>query len=64
MLMVMLATFLYQGLAILHSWSKHAKRKGWLILLYVMMVIFPQVVAATAFLGVIDNWTDFRSRLR
>ena len=64
MLMVMLATFLYQGLAIVHSWSKGGKRKGWLVLLYVMMVIFPQVVAATAFLGVIDNWTDFRSRLR
>lgn len=64
MLMVMLATFLYQGLAIVHSWSKRGKRKGWLVLLYVMMVIFPQIVAATAFLGVIDNWTDFRSRLR
>ncbi|MCK4710714.1 MAG: DUF2232 domain-containing protein [Gammaproteobacteria bacterium] len=64
MLMVMLATFLYQGLAIVHSWSMGGKRKGWLVLLYVMMVIFPQVVAATAFLGVIDNWTDFRSRLK
>ncbi|MBE9560459.1 MAG: DUF2232 domain-containing protein [Proteobacteria bacterium] len=64
MLMVMMATFLYQGLAIVHSWSRRGKRKGWLVLLYVMMVIFPQVVAATAFLGVIDNWTDFRSRLR
>ncbi|MBT3204174.1 MAG: DUF2232 domain-containing protein [Gammaproteobacteria bacterium] len=64
MLMVMLATFLYQGLAIVHNWSKRSKRKGWLVLLYVMMVIFPQVVAATAFLGVIDNWTDFRARLR
>ena len=64
MLMVMLATFLYQGLAVVHSWSKGGKRKGWLVLLYVMMVIFPQIAAATAFLGVIDNWTDFRSRLR
>ncbi len=64
MLMVMLATFLYQGLAIVHSWSKRGKRHGWLVLLYVLMVIFPQMVAVTAFLGVIDNWTDLRSRLR
>ena len=64
MLMVMIATFLYQGLAIVHCWSKRGKRKGWIVLLYVLMVIFPQIMAATAFLGLIDNWTDFRSRLR
>jgi hypothetical protein len=64
MLMVMLVTFLYQGLAIVHSWSRLGRQKGWLVLLYVLMVIFPQVVATVAFLGVVDNWADFRSRLK
>ncbi len=63
-LMVMVATFLYQGLAIAHSWLGNGKGKGWLVLLYVLMLIFPQIMAATAFLGVIDNWTDLRSYLR
>ncbi len=61
-LVVMLTTFLYQGLALAHSWSKHRKKTGWLVLLYVMMVIFPQVLGAIALLGVVDNWVDFRKK--
>jgi len=64
MLMVMLLTFLYQGLAIAHSWSHSSGRKGWLIVLYILMVIFPQVLAAMAVLGIVDNWADFRSKLK
>jgi len=60
MLMVVLATFLYQGLAVVHSWSRHAGKKAWLVLLYVMMIIFPQVLGLIALLGVVDNWMDFR----
>ncbi len=63
MLMVMLLTFIYQGLAIAHSWSHSTGRKGWLVVLYVLMVIFPQALAAMAVLGIIDNWADFRSKL-
>ncbi len=64
LVMVMLATFLYQGMAILHSWSKHYGKQMLLVLLYVMMIIFPQVVAVIALLGVIDNWIDFRARFK
>ncbi len=64
MLIVVLAGFLYQGIAILHSWSKQRKKRGLLILIYILMVIFPQVVGATALLGVIDNWMDFRKKLK
>lgn len=64
MLMVMLMTFLYQGLAVAHRWSRDKRQKGWLVLLYILMVIFPQVLAATAVLGIIDNWVDFRSKLK
>jgi len=64
MLMVMLMTFLYQGLAVVHRWSRDKRQKGWLVLLYILMVIFPQVLAAMAMLGIIDNWVDFRSKLK
>ena len=63
-LMVVLVTFLYQGLAVVHRWSNNRRQKGWLVLLYILMVIFPQVLAATAMLGIIDNWADFRSRMK
>ena len=64
LLMVMLATFLYQGLAILHSWSKHYGKHMPLVLVYVTMIIFPQVVGVLALLGVVDNWIDFRKRFK
>lgn len=66
MSMVLLAAFLYQGLAIVHQWSGSGRRKktSWLVLLYVLMVIFPHVVALVALLGVVDNWTDFRAKLK
>ncbi len=64
MLMVALAAFLYQGLAVLHRWAGLGKR-GWaLFAVYVLMLIFPQVVAAVAALGVIDNWANFRAYLK
>ncbi len=64
MMVVVLSTFLYQGLAIVHSWSKAHGRSMMLFLLYVLMIILPQVVALTALLGVIDNWMDFRKKLK
>lgn len=64
MLSVVLATFLYQGLAIAHSWSKAHNKSMLLYVLYVLMIIFPQVLGLTALLGVLDNWIDFRKRLK
>lgn len=61
---VMVAAFLYQGLAIAHQWSSAGKRTSWLVLLYVLMVIFPHVVVIVAMLGIVDNWMDFRSKLK
>jgi hypothetical protein len=64
MLMVVLAAFLYQGLSVLHGWAALGQR-GWaLFALYLLMLIFPQVVAAVATLGVIDNWANFRAYLK
>ncbi len=64
MLLVMLATFLYQGLAIAHSWSRVKKKTGLLVVLYVMMVLLPHVLGLTALLGVVDNWMGFRNKLK
>lgn len=66
MMLVYLAAFLYQGLAIAHSWnaSKKGKTITWLALLYVMMIIIPQVLGFISMLGVIDNWMDFRKKLK
>lgn len=64
MAMVLVAAFLYQGLAIVHQWSSAGKRTSWLVLLYILMVIFPHVVALVALLGIVDNWRDFRSKLK
>ncbi len=64
MLSVVLATFLYQGLAIAHSWSKARGKSMLLYILYVLMIIFPHMLGLTALLGVLDNWIDFRKRLK
>ena len=64
MLMVLLSAFLYQGLAVVHVWSKQGKRTTWLFLLYAVMIVFPHAVAGTALLGVLDNWMDFRKNMK
>lgn len=64
MALVMLSAFLYQGMAIAHSWTRHYKKTSLLVLLYVLMVIFPHVIGLTAVLGMIDNWMDFRKKLK
>ncbi len=64
MAMVMLSAFLYQGLAIVHSWSKQHRKSIFLFVLYAVMIVFPQAVAGTALLGIVDNWMDFRARLK
>ncbi len=62
--MVMVAAFIFQGLAIAHMWSRQRNAKVWLFVLYAMMLFVPQTVALVALLGIVDNWVDFRARLR
>ena len=66
LLMVYMAAFLYQGLAVIHSWNTARKGKTitWLFLLYAMMMIIPQVAGLVAMLGVADNWMNFRAKLK
>jgi hypothetical protein len=62
--MVLVAAFVFQGLAVVHKAARMRKAKMWLFVLYAMMIFVPQVVALVALLGIVDNWVDFRARLR
>ena len=55
--------FMFQGIAIVHS-RFGAKRQARLLLglFYMLLLVFPQVVALTAVTGVIDNWLVFRNK--
>jgi hypothetical protein len=62
--MVALVVFLFQGMAIAHALVKGRELgRGWLIGLYVLLVIVPQTVVVLAVAGMADAWMDFRSRL-
>lgn len=63
MLMVMLAGFMFQGLAIAHSWSRFKQKAMLLFLLYVALIIFPQAIGIMALLGIVDNWVNVRKKL-
>ncbi len=55
--------FMFQGIAVVHGKLKGRRQSGLLLsLYYVLLAIFPQVVALTALTGVIDNWIGFRRK--
>ena len=55
--------FMFQGIAIVHR-RFGAKRQSRLLLglFYMLLLVFPQVVALTSLTGVIDNWLVFRKK--
>jgi len=55
--------FMFQGIAVVHS-KLGPRRQGRLMLglFYLLLLVFPQVVALTAITGVIDNWLVFRKK--
>ena len=53
--------FMFQGIAVVHERLLGWKKAGlWLGLYYILLLIFPQVVALSAITGLIDNWLGFR----
>ncbi len=55
--------FMFQGIAVVHSKITSRKRARLLFgLFYMLLLVFPQVVALTAIIGVIDNWLVFRKK--
>jgi hypothetical protein len=62
--LVMLVPYLFAGLAVLHGLvSRHGRGKGWLIAVYALLGIIPQMALLLAGLGLVDTWVDFRRRL-
>ena len=56
-----LVAFMFQGIAVVHAKAAQSKRRGLLLgLFYALMIIFPQVVALTTIVGLLDNWVVFR----
>jgi hypothetical protein len=55
--------FMFQGIAVVHS-KLHSRRGSQvvLVLFYILLLAFPQVVGLTAVTGVIDNWLVFRKK--
>ncbi|MCP4472856.1 MAG: hypothetical protein GY815_19630 [Gammaproteobacteria bacterium] len=55
--------FMFQGIAVVHS-KLGPRRQARLMLglFYLLLLVFPQVVALTAVTGVIDNWLVFRKK--
>lgn len=66
LLLVALALFMFQGLALGHAAVKQfGNNQVWLLMMYVVMVFtIPYGLLLAAVLGVLDNWFDFRARFR
>lgn len=61
MLLVVMTAFMFQGIAVVHVRTAASKYRAFLIgLFYTLLLIFPQILAATAITGLIDNWLVLR----
>ncbi len=63
-LLVLLALFALQGLAVVHAIVRYRKmHKAWLIIMYILLLItMPQMVFLLAIIGVLEQWFNFRRR--
>ena len=58
---VLSAGLMFQGLAVLHAIVAARKwGRGWLIALYVLLLLFPQMVILLALMALLDMWLDMR----
>ena len=63
MAMAVLAAFLYQGIAVVHSKLATNKHKALILgIFYALLIISPKVVAVCSVAGMIDNWLIFRKK--
>ena len=62
---IMRVLFVFQGLAVVHALvAQTGAWGGWLIVMYVMGVLVPQMALVLATTGFLDTWFDFRKRVR
>ncbi len=63
LVLVLMVPFLLAGLAVVHAVLARRKiHRGWLIALYVLMTVLPQVLFMVVVTGALDPWLDFRRR--
>jgi len=61
--LIAMVPFLFVGLAVVHASLANLKAaKGWLIALYVLMSLLPQVLLMVVLVGVLDPWLELRRR--
>ncbi len=61
---VLSLVFMLQGLALIHFWqSVKQVSKGWLVLIYVLLGVLPQMMMMVATLGWLENWINWRDRI-
>jgi len=58
---VLMAGLMFQGLAIAHKvLNDKGSHNAWLVALYVLIFIFPQIILILATIALLDFWLDFR----
>ncbi len=62
-LVVVIVLYLFQGLASVHRIvAAKSMPRGWLIMMYVLLLFVPQAVLLVACLGLVDSWITNRSK--
>ncbi len=61
--LVVTVLFLFVGLAVVHATLANLKAaRGWLIAIYILMSLLPQVLLMVVATGMLDPWLDLRRR--
>ncbi len=61
--LIAMVPFLFVGLAVVHATLANLNAaKGWLIALYILMGLLPQVLLVVILVGVLDPWLELRRR--
>lgn len=62
LLVVMVMLFMIQGLSVSHYLvTKAGANAGWLVALYMLVIVLPQAALTLAVAGIADNWFNFRT---
>jgi len=60
----LLVLYVLQGIAVAHGVVNRARlAQGWLVGLYVVLLLLPQTLLLLCLLGVVDAWVDVRARI-
>ena len=61
--LVVMVPFLFVGLAVVHATLANLKTaRIWLIIIYILMSVLPQVMMLVVVIGMLDPWLDLRRR--